>query len=128
MEKERKFRFVGDPVEYDWDERPIKGKIYPGTYRGKNKDLDWESMPIQDFKENGGDDTWIDWEEVTEQENNRIPNQDQPASSITKFEMAVFMAMQGYISSGSNIRPNSIVELSIEIAQETFKQLEKCQE
>ena len=28
----RKYKFVGDPRDYDWEENPVKGKVYGGDY------------------------------------------------------------------------------------------------
>lgn len=57
--------------------------------------------------------------------NNRIPNQDQPASSMTKFEIAVLNNIKGYLNSNPfNISDEEVVKKAILLAQETFKQLE----
>lgn len=105
MEKKRKFRFVGDEQSIYWGLFE-PNEVYNETYKVPT----WR--PVIDLA------TIVpeDWEDVTEQ-NTRIPNQDMPASSMTKFEMAVFMVL-----------PYSETPLSaIHKVQETFKQLEKTE-
>jgi len=60
----KKFKFVGDPETYGWDDKPVVGKIYDGTHKGYNVDDDFESSPIEEWPKNEGGQ---DWEEVTEQ-------------------------------------------------------------
>jgi CRISPR/Cas system CSM-associated protein Csm5 (group 7 of RAMP superfamily) len=115
----RKFKFVGDPLnyftkgdrfiiehgkDYDFDSTPI-GWVYPISFYVKN-------IPE-------------DWEEVTDHVK-RIPNQDQPSSSMTKFEMAVFMVLQG-LNANPEYYDNDDIDLikcAVNQVKETFKQLE----
>lgn len=130
MEKERKFKFVGS--EKEWITL-TNGQVFSAGYIIMN------GRTVLEYKDLYPE----DWEEVTEPETTRIPNQDQPASSMTKFEMAVFMAMQGLLSNpntahqitsalGSNVSvemaDRALVGKAITLAKETFKQLNKCQE
>lgn len=129
----KRFRFVGDAKKYLWDDPPVYGKIYNGDYRWKCSGFGKTGEPLE---------TWVDnpdesgeWEELQEtnvdppyfepeevqihnrvihSKSNKIPNQDKPASEMTKFEMAVFM----YLPHASN------TETAIERVREAFKQLE----
>ena len=102
----RKFRFVGDPDEYDWDEKPIVGKVYPGTHKGYYIENDFESRPIElwfnDFPE--------DWEEVTEVE------------TVTKKPLHKDTDL-GYFA-GLMVANGAMVEDAIYKAKELIKQLD----
>lgn len=110
----RKFKFVGDPGTcYE------VGKIYDGTYREPYNPSNVFTSFLK-FPD--------DWQEVTDQPS-RIQNQDMPASSMTKFEMAVFMVLRGpmtaFDSDGTyTFDIKTAVSASIEAVKETFKQLE----
>ena len=110
----RKFRFKGNPEEYDM-------KLCPDRDYNENHSLGESGftvdMLVKEYPE--------EWEEVTEQDLKRIPNQDMPASSMTKFEMAVFMVIQG-LNANPEISWNSrqFSEVAIEQVKETFKQLD----
>lgn len=111
----KKFRFVGDP---SIDEHILEyGRVYHGILHVKEWEMSVEEAAYL-YPE--------DWEEVTEQEISRILNKDQPASSMTKFEMAVFMALQG-LTANPELLGNSHedhAEKAIEQATQLFKQLE----
>lgn len=130
----RTFRFIGDPKDYDWKIKPIKGELYDfERVKSSYGHIWWRDEIFNELSESD------DWQEVIDPKGygaipdekhalttKKIPNQDQTASLMTKFEMAVFMAMQGMISrsdpnegwtDGDSIQ-------CIHIAKETFKQLE----
>lgn len=119
MERERKFRFVGD-------QRNLKPHFETGVEYFSSFKLPGANFGVLELVENFPD----DWEEVTEHEPTRIPNQDQPASSMTKFEMAVFMAMQGLNANPEyfDYDTKDLVDQAITQVTETFKQLSECQE
>lgn len=127
MEKERKFRFVGS--EKEWITL-TNGQVFSAGHVIMN------GRTVLNYKDLYPE----DWEEVTEPEMDydkffeaakkyctRIPNQDQPASSMTKFEMAVLGNVRTIVTMAEPIHELSskvMVCDAIELAKETFKQLE----
>ncbi|WP_114752339.1 hypothetical protein [Pleomorphovibrio marinus] len=129
---ERKFKFVGNPDNYVWDNPPVKGKVYDGDFRWS---FEGQTGPPLE--------SWVtrkelicseEWEEITEPEEvihnrvsySKILNQDMPASSMTKFEMAVLGNVREIVGlkTHATLPDRAIVEDAIELAKETFKQLE----
>ena len=57
----RRFRFIGDPKQYNWDDKPVVYQIYPETHTGKIKSMQWESKPLSRWDD---PELLIDWQEV----------------------------------------------------------------
>jgi hypothetical protein len=100
----RKFRFVGDPNTYGWDEPPVCGKIYPEDYLGESDGIKY-NMP-----------SWLvspeDWQEVIE-----------PLHKDTDLGYFAGLVIQSLISD-KEMSVKIASELAIETAKELIKRLE----
>ena len=47
----KKYKFIGDANEYGWDERPVRGRIYEGSY----KFGEFSNTLEENFKESNAD-------------------------------------------------------------------------
>jgi hypothetical protein len=111
----KKFKFIGDNDEA-FDSSFRFGSIYNGDFSIKY----WGD--VQGLHEKYPE----DWQEVTEPES-KMRNEDMPATSMTKFEMAVINIVSGMCANPNcnNHRPDYTTGLAIKQAKETFKQLEE---
>lgn len=105
----RRFRFVGDPKEYQWDVLPVVGKIYDGdfmwTYKGEIA-----GNPLQKWwneePENG------DWQEVFDEP--------KPLHKDTDLGYYAGLAMLGAITRGIPLSGKECIDA----AKELIKQLD----
>jgi hypothetical protein len=115
----RKFRFVGDPKTYGWDNKPVVGEIYDATHKGYCVEDDFESLPIEEWPKNEGGQ---DWEEVTETE-----PEPKPLHKDTDLGYFAGLAMQGILANHSgrdSVYIERVVSDSIDCAKELIKQLD----
>jgi hypothetical protein len=126
----RRFRFVGDPSEYLWDEIPVLGKVYPETHTGKIKSADWESDPLSKWHTA---DLLKDWQEVFYEPIIKGSLEVDPNATITNSTLlkdtdlgyfAGLIIPSVYQSWGSG-HDERVIEESISLAYQLIKQLEK---
>lgn len=90
----RRFRFVGEPNSFDWDQKPVMGDIYPETHFGTKNGVPWR----QTFAD--GVDT-NNWQEVFDHVG--LPN---PLHKDTDLGYFAGLAMQAMLSNPNT--PNLI--------------------
>ena len=110
----RKFRFVGDPTEYEWDERPIKFKVYDGDFLWR-RNGEIAEIPLQDWFNDEGTDG--DWEELS-----------SPLLKDTDLGHFAGFAMQSILHDPNWItEPKDAAKRSVEYAKALIEELNKQQ-
>lgn len=128
----RRFRFVGDPNIYMWDNKPIIGEVYNGNHKGYCEKDSFESEELQ---------YWIDcftndWQEVTDEQTangildfGHVPKYDVNPTLHKDTDLGYYMLELLKIRMSNRIHPFSKfdddVSDSIDKAKELIKQLDK---
>lgn len=64
MKKEIKFRFVGNPENYDWDIPPVRDKVYAGDFRWTSGNQ--TGAPLEEWAQRKELPSNKDWIEIKE--------------------------------------------------------------